>query len=131
MVYQWSVSDSKSPQISRTLFSIQADLNNTLVSMASARPWISNSFSHLFKPFRIVLSAPVTIVITVNFMFRWNGKFHYSAGSIFFFFLLSICNSDLRNGIRLTVCTTKSQRILCVSFSWTDSRLCIYELLVL
>ena len=31
MVFHWSLSDSKSPQISRTLLSILADLNNAVV----------------------------------------------------------------------------------------------------
>ena len=31
MVFNWNLSDSKSPQVSRTLLSILADLNNTVV----------------------------------------------------------------------------------------------------
>ena len=43
MVSHWSFSDSKSPQVSRTLLSIQADLNNAVVWMVSTRPLISKS----------------------------------------------------------------------------------------
>ena len=55
IVFHWSVSDSKSPQISRTLLSILADLYNVLVWMVSIRPLISNSssphFQSLWGPF--------------------------------------------------------------------------------
>ena len=36
MVFQWS--DSKSPQVSKTLLSTLADLNNAVVWMVSTRP---------------------------------------------------------------------------------------------
>ena len=42
MVSHWSLS-YKSPQFSRTLLSLQADVNNTLLSMVSNRPLISKS----------------------------------------------------------------------------------------
>ena len=42
------LTDSKSPQISRTLFSILADLNNSVVYIDSIRPPISHS-SRLFS----------------------------------------------------------------------------------
>ena len=38
MVFHWSLSDSKSPQFSRTLLSILADLNNAVVWMVSTCP---------------------------------------------------------------------------------------------
>ena len=38
MVFHWSQSDSKSPQVSRTLLSILAVLNNAVVWMVSTRP---------------------------------------------------------------------------------------------
>ena len=42
MVFQWSLSDSKSSQVSRTFLSILTDLNN-VVRMVSTRPLIYNS----------------------------------------------------------------------------------------
>ena len=45
MFIHWSLSDSKSPQVSRTLLSILTDLNNVVVWTASTRPVISKSFS--------------------------------------------------------------------------------------
>ena len=49
---------------------------------------------------------------------------------VFFFSLLIITMSNLLVGTRWAVCISKYQRILCVSFSWTDSDLCIYHLVV-
>ena len=40
MVFPWSLNDSKSSQVPRTLLSIPADFNNTLVWMVSTRPLI-------------------------------------------------------------------------------------------
>ena len=107
MVFPCSLSDSKSPQMSRTLLGILAELN-AVVWMISARPLISKFSSPLTKPFRIFLSPPVTIAITVIFMFYslfvflafWSlyfvsftfhsgvhrgGKIRYSAGCIYLF----------------------------------------------
>ena len=41
MVFHWSLSDSKSPQVSRTFLSILAILSNAVVSMVTTRPAIS------------------------------------------------------------------------------------------
>ena len=70
MVFHVSLSISKSPQSSRILLSILSDLTNAVVRMVSAHPPISNSSSPLIKPWRIVSSAPITIGITVTFMFH-------------------------------------------------------------
>ena len=37
MAFHWSVNDSKSPQVSRTLLSILAVLNNVVVLMVSTK----------------------------------------------------------------------------------------------
>ncbi len=70
MVFHWSLSDSKSPQVSRTLLSILADLNNAVVWMVLIRPQISNSSSTRSKPLETVPSTPITVGITVAFMFN-------------------------------------------------------------
>ena len=123
MVFHWSLSDSKSRQISRTHLSIQADLINAAVCMVSARPSISISSSFLTKPFGIVPSSLITISITITFMFfsflsslarskylslffgffdflSVDGKAHYSVSSLFpfFFKLLQILVSWLGLG---------------------------------
>ena len=69
MVSHWSLSDSKSPQISRTLLSILADLSNAIVWMVSTCPLISKSFSPCPNPLVTALRAPIIIGITVTFMF--------------------------------------------------------------
>ena len=68
MVSHWSLSDSKSSQIYRTLLSILADLNNAVVWVVSICPLISKSFSPCPNPSATVSSAPITIGITVTFM---------------------------------------------------------------
>ena len=51
MVFHWSLSDSKSPQVSRILLSILAILNNVLVWMVSARPYYLQVLQSLYSPF--------------------------------------------------------------------------------
>ena len=70
MVFHWSLSDSKSPQISRTLLGILAVLNNAVVWMVSTRPPTSKSSSPFNCPFVTVPNAPITIGIIVIFMFH-------------------------------------------------------------
>ena len=70
MVSHWSLSDNKSPQVSRTLLSILADLNNAVVWMVSTRPVISKSSSLCTNPLVNVTRAPITIGIIATFMFH-------------------------------------------------------------
>ena len=67
---QWSLSDSKSLQVTRTLLSILAVLNNVVVWMVSARPLISKSPRHFNNPLVTVPKVPITISIIVVFMFH-------------------------------------------------------------
>ena len=50
--------------------------------------------------------------------------------SSFFFFLLTITRFGRRAEIRWSICISKSQRNVFVSFSRTNSMLCIYHLIV-
>ena len=68
MVFHRSLSDSKSTQVSRTLLSILADLNNAVIWMASARPLISKSSNPCASPLVTVPSAPITTGLTVTSM---------------------------------------------------------------
>ena len=149
------LSDSKFPQVSRTLLSILADLNNTVVWMVSTRSLIFISSRSYTNPLVTVPSAPITISITITFMFqsffsslarsRYLSLFLFSftftlwsAGTAeftirrvhFFFGGVTISRSGRLAKIRWSVCISKFQRILCVSFSRTDSELCIYHLFV-
>ena len=60
----------KSPQVSRTLFSILADQNDALVWLVSTRPLISKSFSPCTNPLVCVPIKQITIGITVIFIFH-------------------------------------------------------------
>ena len=72
MVFHWSLSDSKSPQVSRTLHSILAILNNAVI-------WTSKTSSPFRNPLVTVLNAPITIGIIVTCMF--HGFFNSLARS--------------------------------------------------
>ena len=153
MVFHWSLRDSKSPPVSRTLLSILAVLNNVLVWMVSTLPPTSKSSSPFSNPLVTVPKAPITIGIIATFMFhsffnslarsRYLSFFSYSFSFILWsagivssiilqilFFLLIIIRSCLLAGVRWSVCMLKSHRSLCVSFSRTGAGLCIYHLLV-
>ena len=70
MVFHWSLSDSKSPQVSRTLLGILAVLNNVVVWIVSTCPPTSKSLCPFNNPLVIVLKAPITIGIIVTIMSR-------------------------------------------------------------
>ena len=71
MIFHWSLSDSKFPQVSRTLLSILADLNNAVVWTVSTRPVISNSSSPCTNP--LVTVARASIIIGINATFIFHG----------------------------------------------------------
>ena len=143
MVLHWSLSDSKSPQVSRTCLRILAVLSNAVVWIVSTRPPISKSSRPFNNPLVIVPNAPITIGTIVTFMFhsffnslarlRYLSFFSLSfriillsAGTakltilqIFFFLLLIIVRSGFLAGIKWSVCILKSHRSSCESFSWT------------
>ena len=68
MVFHWTLSDSKSPQVSRTLLSILAVPNNAAVWMVSTWLPTSKSSSPFNNPLVTVPKVPVTIGIIVTFM---------------------------------------------------------------
>ena len=151
MVFHWSLSDSKSPQVSRTLLSIQAVLNNVVVWMVSTRPPTSKSSSPFSNPLASVPNAPVSIDIIVTCMFHsffnsqarsryffshsfsfilWSARTAKSTILQVLFFLLIIFSSGFLAEIKWSVCISKSHRSLCVLFSRTGARLWIYHLFV-
>ena len=83
MVFHWSLSDSKSLQVSRTLLSILAVLKN-VVWMDSTRLPTIKSYSSLNNPVVTVPKAPITIGIIVTFMF--HSFFNSLARSRYLFF---------------------------------------------
>ena len=70
MVFHRSLSDSKSPQVSRTRLRILAVLNNAVVWIVSTRPPISKSSKPFNNPLVTVPNAPITIGTIVTFMFH-------------------------------------------------------------
>ena len=141
MVFHWRLSDSRSPQVSRTLFSILAILNNAVVWMVSTRPSTYKSSRPFHNLLVTVPKAPISVDIIVNFMLhsfflQFSSKVEvlislftffqfYSVVSRdskvdnfsdFFFLLLIIVRSGLLAEIRWSVCMSKSHRSLCVSF---------------
>ena len=67
MVFLWSLSDSKSPQICRTLLSILAVLSNVVIWIVSTRPPISKSSRPFNNP---VSKESITLGTIVTFMFH-------------------------------------------------------------
>ena len=153
MVFYWSLSDSKSPQVSRTLLSILVILNNVVVWMVSTHPPTSKSSSPFSNPLVTVPNTPITIGIIVTCMFhsffnslarsRYLSFFSHSFSFIlwsagtakstilqFLFFLLVIIRSGLLAEISWSICMSKSHRSLCVLFSRTGAGLCIYHLFI-
>ena len=70
MVFHRSLSDSKSPQVSKTLLSILAVLNNVVLWIVSTRPPTSKSSSPFSNPLVTVPNASITIGIIVTIMFH-------------------------------------------------------------
>ena len=70
MVFHWRLSDSKSPQVSKTLLSILAVLNNAVVWMVSTRSPTSKFSRPFNNPLVTVPKAPITIGIIVTFKFH-------------------------------------------------------------
>ena len=75
MVFRWSLSDSKFPQVSRTLLSILTDLNNTAFWMVSTCPFISKFSSLFIDP----------LVSTKNTNYNWYKR-HFHVPQLFFQF---------------------------------------------
>ena len=91
-----------------------------------------------------VPSAPITIGITVTFIFltlrsartatsTFRQVLFFFIFFIFFFifFFLALTGFGRPDEISWSLCISQSQITLCVSFSRTDSGLCIYHLFIL
>ena len=70
MVFHWSLSDIKSPQVSRTRLRILAVLSNAVVWIVSTHPPTSKSSRPFNNPLVIVPNAPIKIGTIVTFMFH-------------------------------------------------------------
>ena len=136
----------KSP---RLFGGILTDFSSVVVWKVSIFTLISSSSSLFTRYSGTVLSAPTTIDITVIFMFHnffsslWQG-FNICLSFSFLLFSLSgplekikftwwqvfsSCKSRFQALTGRSMCIWNSQRILCVSFSRTDSGLYICQIL--
>ena len=70
MVFHWILSDSKSPQVSRTRLRILAVLSNAIVWIVSTRPPTSKSSRPFNNPLVIRPNTPIIIGTIVTFMFH-------------------------------------------------------------
>ena len=70
MVFHWILSESKSLQVPRTLLSILAVLNKTVLSMVFGHPQIYNFTRPLSKPSDTVTCTRIIIGIIVTLMFH-------------------------------------------------------------
>ena len=85
MVFNRSLSDSKSPQVSTTLLGVLADLNNPVVWMV-----ISKSSSPLINPLVTVPSVPIAIGITTSFCSIFFSVLKQGIGTYLSFHFLSV-----------------------------------------
>ena len=153
IVFHWILTDNKSPQITRTLVCILADLNNAVVFTVSTLPFFFKFTSPCTYPLVTVPWTPITIGTIVNFMFhyffsiQYQGPGHYSFYRIlsilicgqpgpkspqfrkFSLFFIIIWSGHLAE-IRWSVSISNPLRSSFVSFSRTDAGLCIYHLFV-
>ena len=145
MVFHWLLNDEFF-QVSRTLLSIFADLNNWMVSTG---PLISKTFNSCTN---IFVSAP-SALITINYhrhfhvpkFFQFFSKVwviisllvffqFYPVGTIqqvLFFFCRLLFGLARLAKIKQFVCVSKFHKSLCVSFPRTDSGLLLLLLLLL
>ena len=88
MVFQCGLSDSKSPQVSRNILSILADLDDAVVLMVFTRPHISKSSSPCINPLVTVVRAVISCGIIVTYIL--HSFFFQSPSKVRVFILFSL-----------------------------------------
>ena len=88
MVFHWSLSDSKSPQVSRTRLRILAVLSNAVVWIVSTRPPTSKSSRPFNNPFVIVPNAQSLLSWSTAFFNSLARSRYLSFFSLSFRFIL-------------------------------------------
>ena len=78
-------------------------------------------------PSKVEVLIPLFAFFQLSSVVRRDSKVYKPASSLF---LLIVVRSDRLAKIRWSVCMSKSQRTLCVSFSRTYAGLCIYHFFV-
>ena len=131
MVFHWSRSDIKPPELSRTLRNILLEFNNQWT--VCTRPLISK-FSHpCINHLVTVPSPPITNGITISFMFHCFFSSLARSWYLYLFspYLLTVTRYFRLAEIKWSVCISKSQRTLYISFCRTNSGLCIYHIIII
>ena len=141
MFFHRSLSDSKSPQVFRTLLSILSVLNDVVVWMVSNRPPTSKSSSPFNNALVNVPKAPITMGIIFTFMLHSFFQFPSMVDVIILLFTIfqfySLVSQDssvntfaislfllitisfvLLAEMSWSVYMSESQRSLCVIFLW-------------
>ena len=102
MVFHWSLCDSKSSYVFRTLRSILANLSNDGGWTVAILPLISNSSSSFSKPLVTAPSAPTTITVTLPELFnRFLSSLTNSLYTFIFFSFLNFYFAFCWNGFVL------------------------------
>ena len=150
MTFHWSLSDSKSSQVSRTRLRILAVLSNAVIWIVSTHMQTSKSSRPFNKPLvmcqkhqsQLVQSSLSCSSASSVLSQGWGTYPSFHILSVLFwgqpgqqsrkyckfsFFLLIIIRSGLLSGLRWSVCMLKSHRSLWVPFSRTGAGLCIYH----
>ena len=102
MVFHWSLSDSKSPQVSRTLLSILAVLNNAVVWMVSTRPPTSKSSSPFSNPLVTVPNVPIVMPFGASLLFTIFSRQPLNKSRIIFAHNIWIINTISQDQILLS-----------------------------
>ena len=119
MVFHWSLNDSKSPQVSRTLLCVLANLNNVVVWMV---PFVL-LFPTLpiFVPILLVTAprAPITIGITVTFklhsFFGSLARLRYLSLPIYTLRLARIAKFTIQQALSFLLIVKSSDRLAEIS----------------
>ena len=154
MVFHWILNDNKSTLLSilanlnsavvwmvstHSLISKSSSLFTTpLVTVPRPPVIIGTTVTFMFHSlsfFPFPSKVQVLILLFAFFQFysmvNRDSKGHNSASSLVFFVFFWGGGVIIRSGrlakFRWSVCISKSQRGLCISFSRTDSELCIYH----
>ena len=114
MVFHWSLKDIKSPQVSRTLFSILIDLNNAVVWMVSTCPQISQWPSCFIAFFSSLARSEYLSFFSFSLIFiLWS-----TGTAIIIFFLLRVFHSSVSwwffIGVWVAASLLKSPRLFSV-----------------
>ena len=123
MVSRWSLSDSKSPQVSKTLLTILANRHNLVVWMVSTRPIISKSSNPCTNIFvsvsRVTIIAMFRYLLSlITFFFKftlWSARTAMSTIWRLILFLLLLLT------IPRYVCLAETRWSVCISNHWEVS----------